>query len=346
MEQLYQKLKANPKLAFYAVSVDPEKYPTDELKKDVANLNLHVPALRDPKLSAAAFNLKTSVLPCTFVIDAKGIVQHCENGRNPKFVESLQAKLDKVLAGENVFQELQKQYESQVEEYRKYAASPNVPPAVAEQPAAGKSQLVPEVKTAAATKPTTLKLSPLWKIADLKSPGNIVVAEDKGKPARLLVIENGNSVAEVGLDGKLIAVHTLDLAKDEVISNLRTAVGADGRRYVVAFWTSQKRCHVLDDKWNVVLHYPSNPPKTAYAGISDVQLGDLDGDGKLKLYVSYWTTIGIQAVSLDGVRIWANRTDVNGSSSLAIGGADAKINVNCIAPRRKALWRRLAFVEN
>ena len=324
LEQLYQKLKDNPKLAFYAVSVDPAKYPTDDLKKNVANLNLHVPMLRDPNLSAVAFNLRTSVLPCTFVIDAKGIVQHCENGRNPKFVELMQAKLEKVLAGENVYQELQKEYESEVEKLRRYAAPQDVPPVAAVVPVVVKEELVPEAKTAEATKPTALKLSPLWKCTDLGSPGNIVVAEDKGKPARLLMIENNVAVAEVGLDGKVIAVHKLDLAKDEVVSQIRTAAGADGRRYVVAFLPTQKRCHVFDDKWNLVFHYPNDAPQAAYGGISDVQLGDLDGDGKLKMYVSYWTAIGIHAVSLDGVRIWGNRTDVNGSSSIAIGGADDK----------------------
>jgi peroxiredoxin/outer membrane lipoprotein-sorting protein len=323
LEQLYQKLKNNPKLAFYAVNVDPAKYPTDELKKDVANLNPHVPTLRDPNLSAAAFNLRTSVLPCTFMIDAKGMVQHCENGRNPRFVESMQAKLKKVLAGEDIYQELQKQYESEVEEYRKYAAVQDSPPTMAAAPVVVKEELVPEAKTAAATKPTTLKLSPLWRCTALKSPGNIAVAEDQGKPARLLVIENGNSVAEVGLDGKVVGVHKLDLSPMEVVGQIRTAAGADGRRYVVAFLPTQKRCHVFDDQWNLVLHYPNDAPRIAYGGISDVQLGDLDGDGKLKMYVSYWAALGIQAVSLDGVRIWGNRTDVTASSSIAVGGADA-----------------------
>ena len=57
----------------------------------------------------------------------------------------------------------------------------------------------------------------------MKSPGNILVVGGKSGPARLLVVENWNSVAEVGLDGKLIALHKLNLdEKAEFICNLRT----------------------------------------------------------------------------------------------------------------------------
>ena len=62
----------------------------------------------------------------------------------------------------------------------------------------------------------------------MKAPGNILVLGGDKRPARLVVVESGNPLAEVGLDGKLIARHKLDLADTEVIGSLRTAAGADG----------------------------------------------------------------------------------------------------------------------
>ncbi len=64
----------------------------------------------------------------------------------------------------------------------------------------------------------------------MKSPGNVLVLSDKNGPARLAVVENWKSVAEVGLDGKLIALHKLKLADSEAVGSLRSAVGADGKR--------------------------------------------------------------------------------------------------------------------
>ena len=49
-----------------------------------------------------------------------------------------------------------------------------------------------------------------------------------------------------------------------------------------------------------------------------MQLGDLDGDGTPKIYVGYFGVVGVQAVSLEGKRIWANRT-VGSVTQLAIG---------------------------
>jgi hypothetical protein len=43
-------------------------------------------------------------------------------------------------------------------------------------------------------------------------------------------------------------------------------------------------------------------------GIGDVQIADLDGSGKLQMYVSYWGEVGVQGVSLEGNRLWSDRS--------------------------------------
>ena len=85
----------------------------------------------------------------------------------------------------------------------------------------------------------------------------------------------------------------------------------------------QQRCHVLDEAWNVVSDYPEDALKNPHSGIYDVELGDLDGDGTLKLYLSYLGTVGVQSASLEGKRLWANRS-IADALGIAIGGADAK----------------------
>ena len=247
------------------------------------------------------------MIPTTFILGPDGIVQDFEQGGDPKLSDELPAKLKKVLAGENIFEQPLKQYQEQLSQYAKM-----VEKAAAEGEAGGgdgmtEERKLPEVKTAPRSEPTHFKLTSLWKCADVKSPGNILVLSDKGGPARLAVVENWKSVAEVGLDGKLIALHKLNLADSEVMGSLRSAVGADGKRWLVAFLSSQQRCHVLDANWNVVASYPEDALKKPHSGIGDVQLGDLEGDGKLKMFVSYWGVVGVQGVSLEGKRLWSER---------------------------------------
>ncbi len=325
LEEVYRKYKDDPKVAFYAICRDPPQLSNADLEKAIAEMNVHVPIVRDVDASGNAFNLGEP--PTTFIINDKGIVQHCEGGGlNPKYAESLQARLGKVLAGQKISQEPLNQFLEQVENLRQYAkwTATDPPEPKPSDAVVVKEEPLPKTAIAPRSEPRTLKLAPAWKCADLKMPGNILVLDGSKGPERLLVIENGTSVAEVGLDGKLIALHPLELAEKEVVGSLRTAVDGDGRRYFVAFLVSQQRCHIFDEKWNLVAHFPKDALEHPHAGISDVRLGDLDGDGKLKMYVSYWGVVGVQGVSLDGHRLWSNRTAVSSVACLAISPPSSK----------------------
>ena len=54
-----------------------------------------------------------------------------------------------------------------------------------------------------------------------------------------------------------------------------------------------------------------------------MELGDLVGDGTLQICVGYWGVVGVQGVSLDGKRLWSNRS-LSNVIHMAIGGADEK----------------------
>ena len=76
----------------------------------------------------------------------------------------------------------------------------------------------------------------------MKAPGNILVVPQPGGPPRLAVIDALKSIVELGLDGKLVAAHSLELEKDEVVSNLRTAVAPGGKRLFLAFASASSGC--------------------------------------------------------------------------------------------------------
>jgi thiol-disulfide isomerase/thioredoxin len=322
LEKVYQRFKNNPKVTFCAVSVDEPQTENKNLVKAFEQLKVTLPILRDTEQSAAA--LRFVAIPTMIILGSDGVVQDCESGANPKLADLLPKKIDKLLAGENIYEEPLKAYH---EEMKEYAAM--VEAAARGEPAPGagiREEKLPEVKTAPRSEPATFKLKRLWKCAEAKSPANILVVKEKNGPSRLLVVEGFKSVAEVGLDGKLVALHKLNLDESEAIGSLRAATGADGKRYVVAFLTTQQRCHILDENWNHVASYPEDALKNRHSGIADVELGDLDGDGKLKMYLSYLGAVGVQAVPLppDGKpRLWTNRS-LSNAAVMAIGGADPK----------------------
>ncbi len=318
LEKVYEQYKDNPKVAFYAVSVDEPKVENRELAKIFDDLKVKVPILRDNEQTAKA--LKFTGIPTTFILGADGVVQDGEVGGNPKLAEILAEKLEKLLAGENIFEKPRREYQDQL----KREAEMIEKAAASESSGGGPTAEEPKPpKTAPRSEPARFKLTSLWKCSQVKSPGNIFVIDGKTAPPRLAVVEDWKAVAEVGLDGKLIALHKLNLADGEVIGNLRAATGADGKRYLAAFFFIQQRCHVLDENWKPVSDYPEDALRNPHSGISDVELGDLDGDGKLKMYVSYWGVVGVQAASLDGKRLWANRS-LSNVMGLALGAPDEK----------------------
>ena len=253
LEKVYQRYKDNPKVAFYAVSVDDPKADNKMLVKTFEDLKVHVPILRDTENTAAA--LKFTGIPTMFIIGPDGVVQDCKVGVDEKLAEELPEKIGKLLAGENIYEKPLKEYEDQLKQYAKLLETPPEGEPAAGEPVVTELKL-PEAKTAPRSQPAVMKLAPLWKCAEVKAPGNILVLGGDKRPARLVVVEGWKSLAEVGLDGKLIARHKLDLADTEVIGSLRCGAGADGNRYLVAFMATQQRCHLLDENWKLVVNYP------------------------------------------------------------------------------------------
>ena len=141
-------------------------------------------------------------------------------------------------------------------------------------------------------------------------------------PPQVFVVHGGKSVVEIDSKGKIVANHVLKIPDREAVNFLRSDVGADGRRYFVGSASGMQQFHLFDDKWNTVLSFPPDAHENPHAGIGDVQIADLDGNGMLDLAVGYRGVVGVKGVSLDGKVIWSERS-LSNVLRLAVGGPDA-----------------------
>ena len=323
LDKVRQQYKDQPKLAFYAVSVDGPDVENKGLQRAFADLGIQVPILRDAEQNMGRL-FRTEGTPTRFIIDAKGVVQHVEVGVNPAVADLaavLSAEIEQLLAGKDIYQAPLEAYRERLKDYQRQveasaeAGSPGQP--------AAKEIEIPRAEIARRSEPKTFKLTRLWDCTELTAPGNILVVQSGDGPPRLLVVDAGRSVAEVGLDGKLLATHPLSIEQTELVSSLRTAAGTDGQRSVAALASAQQRFHLLDPQWKLVFSYPQDALENRHSGIADVQLGDLDANGTLEAYVGYWGLVGVQAVSLEGKRLWSNRS-LSNVERMAIVGPDAQ----------------------
>jgi thiol-disulfide isomerase/thioredoxin len=313
LESVYQKYKDNDKVALYIVSVDPKEVENKALEDAFKAAKITLPVLRDPEQYAGKA-LQLAGVPTMMLIGPDGVLQHCEVGENPNLAAVVPERIEKLLAGKDVtkealgdFQEQKKQAESFLD-------------------AAFQGKLPEDAKTAAKSQPKSLKLISLWKCAELRSTGNILVVSQPNGPPRLFVIDKSETIAEVNpADGKVIANHQPQLEPKEAqpdpkapqrrprewICRLRTGVGRDGQRVYAGFAPGNQRVYFFDQNWKLFSSFPENALKNPHPGIADVQLGDLDGDGTLKAYVGYYGVVGVQGASLEGKRLWSNRALVN-----------------------------------
>ncbi len=124
LEQIYQKYKSNPRVAFLAVSLDDPKTESKSLQELFDKWKVHVPIVRESEPSADPLRFKdcplVPFLPI-FVLGGDGVVQYFdvqyvdERGGQPSFVKDLPAQLDQLLAGKDVYPLALQRYDEQRE---------------------------------------------------------------------------------------------------------------------------------------------------------------------------------------------------------------------------------------
>lgn len=306
LEKVYQKYKSNPKVAFLCVNVDPPTTKNDAVAALFKELGATAPLARDTE--GQVLNLfYTNGIPAMFLVGSDGTIEDFEAGSNPDLVTVLPAKIEKLLAGQHLYEQGVKEYQQRLQNLEEAAdRGPDFKP----QPGEEVRRELPPAQIAEASPPKSLKLKPLWKSTDVKSPGNLLVVPGADGMPRILVINEWRTVAELSRTGKLVTTHALDLPGSEVVSFLRT-VETGGRRWFAASTVGMQQVHVYDENWKPLFHFPHDALENKHAGIFDALLADLNGDGKPLLAVGYWGAVGVQGVSLEGKRLWSNRSMEN-----------------------------------
>lgn len=323
------RYKGNDKIAIYAVSIDtplakspPTKQVStgaastadpgvsdDEVQAAFRRAQINVPIVRDLEQKARSI-FGVEKIPNMFIIGPDGTVEDHEVGVNPDLAVDLALRLDKLLSGQSLQQDAIRRHEQRTRDYENQFKTEQ-----GAQPALERATIAPK------SSPVTLKLKPAWNVTTLKEPGNVLTYLEGGLPV-IQVHDGWKKVVELGTDGKVVAEHPLTMPSDVeegIVTFLHTAIDGDGRRWFVGGASTRQQVHVFDHQWKRTLSYPQE--KSA-GGIADAQLGDLDGDGKLELNVSYYDVVGVQNVSLEGKRNWGVRSITN-VFRLAVTNPDA-----------------------
>jgi thiol-disulfide isomerase/thioredoxin len=116
LEKVYQQYKDNDQVVFLAVSKDDLAVTNAAVEEAFKKHNLTVPIARDQEqLTDKLFQLEG--LPTTIVLGRDGTVQDYHIGYDAELAQKLPAKLEKLLAGENLAQPELDAYELEKKEF-------------------------------------------------------------------------------------------------------------------------------------------------------------------------------------------------------------------------------------
>jgi thiol-disulfide isomerase/thioredoxin/outer membrane lipoprotein-sorting protein len=296
LEEAYQKLKGE-NVAFYAVSTDQPQIPTEVVQKTLESWGASFPLLRDPERNANGI-LNVKLTPTLLLVSADGRLQDFHVGMIESSDE-LVRKVEKLLAGEDVLDEVRAKHREELDEYQAILDSATI-----------KGSLVdskPDATEAADRKlPEKLQAEELWKskLVDLESPGGIaIIQSDGGEPEEIVVVDKGEAVVRYDNAGKKLARVKLPGNKQRDGGVIRGVTDAEGKRWYLVTGAGWDQAFLFDNNWKLVIAFPDEK----HSGIGDAELLDLKGIGSPQILVGYWGGRGVQAGSLTGERLWTNR---------------------------------------
>src|SRR4029079_548972 len=122
---------------------------------------------------------------------------------------------------------------------------------------------------------------------------------------RILVFEDGRTIAEVSADGKVAARHPLDLPGPAAATFGRPVLTKDGKRLFAVSPPLAPQLFLFDEAWKLQLAYP--PLDQPALNVLDLALADVDEDGTPEVLAACVNGPGLVAVATDGKQKWQNR---------------------------------------
>ena len=280
----------------FAVSVDETDVPDDALREKVTLWGGAGTILRDPR-SVAATAFEISTFPAVVVLTPTGTVADVLLGHDHQLAKDLSATLAAVAAGTPTGPLLRDRFETRLRDYRELLEKVAGGGAVERMPP---QQITPR------RQPDRFKLVRAWQAEGVAMPGNVVCFDDGGA-GRIVALDGWRTVVVLDPSGRELARHELDLPADAAVGFLRTAVDAAGKRWWLGGNRGGQQVFVFDDTWKLHAAYPGWE-SPSHAGIRTAQLVDLNDDGAPEIVVGYYGTVGVQAASLEGHRLWRERS--------------------------------------
>lgn len=335
MNTAYQQLKDDSQVRFISVCVDDEQVSNDDISGKLTEWGTLLPTCRNElelreSLHVDSFpslvllgsgGIVAKIFPPGLVSSAEMIEAINEVREKPVDVQSLEQQLE----------EEQTKFRQMVKEFvdKDFYAIPE-----------GAEQGVP-AEIIAREMPKKLVLKERFVLNDLKGPGNILVVPPSpglDEPTFIVPYEH-HSLAMFDSQGNLLRHFTPDwTGPDDVITFVRTALTADGKRVFLASALSGNRVFLLNDQLEPILVFPPKPDEAEMLMITDARLGDLDGDQDPELVLSVLNvtppenqgltpySAAILALKRDGSEVWRN-TNIADPYQVGIAQTDEKVTV-------------------
>ena len=231
------------------------------------------------------------------VLTPTGTVADVLLGHDHQVANDLSAILAAVAAGTPTGPLLHDRFETRLRDYRE----------LLEKVAGGGAvERIPPQQITPRRQPDRFKLVRAWQAEGVAMPGNVVCFDDGGA-GRIVALDGWRTVVVLDPSGRELARHELDMPADAAVGFLRTAIDSAGTRWWLGGNRGGQQVFVFDEAWKLHASYPAWE-SPAHAGIRTAQLVDLNDDGAPEIVVGYYGTVGVQAASLDGHRLWRERS--------------------------------------
>ncbi|MBP3694098.1 MAG: TlpA family protein disulfide reductase [Thermoguttaceae bacterium] len=305
MERLFQEIRTMPNVSFLGVNIDAPEMSAEKILAAAESFGLTCPIAKDASGQIAQMLRNGEMFSC-FLLDTQGRVQFCDTLGTFYSGRAYSDLVLRVSSGEEIFQERileLKRAESDYQETIRLWVENGI---FLKETETEKIEIA-EPRIEPASEPVACRKKELWRSETLYSPTWILPEPER---KRILVLENGNSVAILDPAGTLIERKVLDVPQDEFLESLRSVEHESGTIYAAA----GKRIFLFDGSWKQVGVYPpmeaengnssedgaGKSEKLPQGTVSDLLAGDWDQDGKPEIYAAFWEEESFLKLSLAG----------------------------------------------